>query len=142
MAETRRKAEAGDGAAMCNMGGWYMRGEKGLARDSAKAFEWYKKSHEAGDASGTGNLGVCYLRGVGVPKCSMLGATLMSDAARCGSQYACVKLGRAYAKGRWGFPKDEKMARRYYSMVASATIDDYTAAKEKAATWLREHPIA
>jgi hypothetical protein len=34
------------------------------------------------------------------------------------------------------------MARRYYSMVASATIDDYTAAKEKAATWLREHPAA
>jgi len=35
------------------------------------------------------------------------------------------------------------MARRYYSMVASAAIDDCSdAAKEEAATWLREHPAA
>jgi hypothetical protein len=33
------------------------------------------------------------------------------------------------------------MARRYYSMVASALIEDCTAgAKKGAATWLREHP--
>jgi hypothetical protein len=38
---------------------------------------------------------------------------------------------------------DKKMARRYYSMVASASIDDLTGdAKEKTATWLREHPAA
>jgi hypothetical protein len=35
------------------------------------------------------------------------------------------------------------MARRYYSMVASAAIEDCSAdAKEKAATWLRAHPAA
>jgi TPR repeat protein len=72
----------------------------------------------------------------------MRGATLLMDAAGRGSQCACDTLGFAYAIGCIGFPKDEKMARRYYSMVASASIDDYTAAKEKAATWLREHPIA
>jgi len=55
----------------------------------------------------------------------------------------CFKLGRAYADSLAGFPKDEKMARRYYSMVASAAIDDCSdAAKEEAATWLREHPAA
>jgi TPR repeat protein len=70
----------------------------------------------------------------------MRGATLLSDAAGRGSQYACYKLGRAYADGMWGFPKDETMARRYFSMVASASIEDYTAATEKSATWLREHP--
>jgi TPR repeat protein len=65
------------------------------------------------------------------------------DAAGRGSKYACYNLGRAYADGRWGFPKDEKMARRYYSMVASASLDDLADdAKEKAATWLREHPAA
>jgi TPR repeat protein len=73
----------------------------------------------------------------------MLGATLMSDAARCGSQYACYKLGFAYAEGIWGFPEDETMARRYFSMVASAAIDDCTdGGKEEAAQWLREHPAA
>jgi hypothetical protein len=48
-----------------------------------------------------------------------------------------------YAECHYGFPKDEKMARRYYSMVVRATIDECAAInKEAAATWLREHPAA
>jgi hypothetical protein len=141
VADTRRKAEAGQGWAMCNLGVWYKLGQKGLAKDFAKAFEWYKKSDEAGDAVGTGGLGRCYLWGYGVPKCPMRANTLMCQAAERGSKLACYHLGRAYAEGIWGFPKDETMARRYYSMVASASIEDCTAgAKEGAATWLREHP--
>ena len=78
-----------------------------------------------------------------MPMCPVLGATLLSDAAGRGSKYACSKLGRAYAAGRWGFPEDETMARRYYSMVASAAIEDCSGVpKERAATWLREHPAA
>jgi TPR repeat protein len=143
VAETRWKAEAGEGVAMFNLGVWYEYGQKGLAKDLAKAFEWYEKSHEAGDASGTGRIGWCHLHAHGVPKCPMRGATLMSQAAERGSKDACDTLGFAYAKGIWGFPKDEKMARRYYSMVASATIDDCSDEdKEQAATWLREHPAA
>jgi len=121
---------------------WEAEWRNGLAKDLAKAFEWHEKSHEAGDATGTYCLSWYYLVGVGVPKCPMRGATLLMDAAGRGSQCACDTLGFAYAIGCIGFPKDEKMARRYYSMVASASIDDYTAAKEKAATWLREHPAA
>jgi TPR repeat protein len=64
---------------------------------------------------------VFYLHGDGVPKCFARGATLLSDAAARGSKVACIYLGNAYADGLWGFPKDEKMARRYYSMVASAS---------------------
>jgi hypothetical protein len=143
VAEWRRKAEAGDGRAMHILGFWHEKGVNGLAKDLAKAFEWHEKSHEAGDATGTASLGKCYFQGTGVPKCQSRANMLLSDAARCGSQYACVKLGRAYAKGRWGFPKDEKMARRYYSMVSIAAIDDCTdGGKEEAATWLREHPAA
>ena len=143
VAETRRMAEAGCGGAMYNLGICYEKGLKGLAKDKAKAFEWYEKSHEAGSAAGTSGLGRCYLDGAGVPKCFARGATLLSDAARGGSKDACYTLGRAYADGRWGFPKDEKMARRYYSMGASASIDDCSdAGKEEAATWLREHPAA
>ena len=143
VAEWLRKAEAGEGAAMFNLGLWYELGQRGLAKDVAKAFEWYEKSHEAGDASGTGALGVCYLVGEGVPKCLARGATLLSEAAGRCSKKACHNLGFVYADGRLGFPKDEKMARHYYSMVASAAIEDCTDAnKEKAATWLREHPAA
>ena len=67
----------------------------------------------------------------------------VSQVAARGSKRACYILGLAYAKGPWGFPKDETMARRYYSMVASAAIDDLTdGGKEIAAKWLREHPAA
>ena len=143
VAEMRRKAEAGDGTAMYALGLWYELGQNGLAKDVAKAFEWFEKSHEAGYASGTGCLGMCYLDGAGVPMCPVHGAILMSDAAARGSKNACYTLGRAYADGIWGCPKDEKMARRYYSIVASASIDDCSVAgKEEAATWLREHPAA
>ena len=143
VAEMRRKAEAGDGWAMYTLGVWYMYGLKGLAEDKAKAFEWFEKSHEAGDARGTGALGGCYLVGDGVPKCPVRSAMLLGQAAERGSKFACYYLGLAYAKGCLGFPKDEKMARRYYSMVASASIENCADAnKEEAATWLREHPAA
>jgi TPR repeat protein len=143
VAEKLREAEAGHGGAMYNLGVWYEKGQKGLAKDLAKAFEWYEKSHEAGDAGGTGGLGACYLVGMGVPKCLARGAMLLGQAAERGSKAACYQLGFVYADGNLGFPKDEKMARRYYSMVASASNEDCSdAAKEKAATWLREHPAA
>ena len=81
--------------------------------------------------------------GMGVPKCPMRASTLMSDAAGRGSKYACYQLGRVYADGNWGFPKDETMARRFYSRVASASLDDLTGDdKEVAATWLRAHTAA
>ena len=81
--------------------------------------------------------------GAGVPKCLARGAMLLGEAARGGSKSACYKLGLSYAEGLWGFPEDEKMARRYYSMVASASIDDcFDDGIEEAATWLREHPAA
>ena len=66
---------------------------------------------------------------------------LLGEAAGRGSKVSCYKLGRAYAEGGHGFPKDETMARRYYSKVASAAIKDCSDdAKERAATWLRAHP--
>ena len=143
VAEWLRDAEAGDGQAMFVLGIWYMHGQKGLAKDEAKAFEWYEKSHEAGDARGTGCIGRCYLDGEGVPKCLVRAVTLLSQAAERGSKSACYTLGLAYADGLWGCPKDEKMARRFYSMVASASIENCSVLdQEEAATWLHEHPAA
>lgn len=144
LAELLRKAKAGNGEAMCNLGIIYRLGLKGLAIDEAKAFEWYKMSHEAGFAGGTGGLGRCYIFGDGVSECPVRGSTLLGDAAGRGSKAACYTLGRSYAEGISGFPTDEKMARQYYSMMASATISDcYVTegiAQERIANkWLREH---
>jgi len=80
--------------------------------------------------------------GKGVPACLTRGVTVMSEAATRGSKSACFILGYAYGGGLNGFPYDENMARRYYSMVASASIDDcLPVSKEEAATWLREHSM-
>jgi len=88
VAEMRRQAEAGDGAAMFMLGNWYLHGQKGLAKDHAKAFEWLSKSHEAGDASGTGELGGCY---------SLAGA---SRSARCERTRSCPRQQSQAAKWR------------------------------------------
>jgi TPR repeat protein len=83
---------------MRDLGILYEYGEIGLAKDLAKAFEWYEKSHEAGVASGAGCLGVCYLEGNGVPKCQSRANTLLSDAAARGSTYACYLYGDGVPK--------------------------------------------
>ena len=137
----RLHAEAGDGAAMYHLGVCYRLGENGLAEDNAKAFEWYSKAHEAGHESGTASLGACYVPGEGVAKAARFGSVLISEAAHRGSKWACKQLGDYCAYGRNGFPKDIKMARRYYSMVATASVKNIAGEEiEEAAAWLREHP--
>ena len=75
----------------------------------------------------------------GATKSTEVGFALLAEAAGRGSAVACVTLGNAFASGRWNAPKDEHMARRWFSKVAHATIKD-DSAREIAAQWLREHP--
>jgi len=141
VADTRRKAEAGDGEAMCSLGHWYYVGDKGLAEDYAKAFEWFHKSHEAGDPTGTARLGGCYFNGLGVERSELNGVALLAEGALSGSKGACFALAFRYAEGACGFAKDLKLARRWYSQVATASVNDSTVAElEMAAAWLRDHP--
>ena len=46
--------------------GWCYKCGKGVEKDDAQAYEWYRKSAEAGDAVGMGFLGLCYEHGTGV----------------------------------------------------------------------------
>lgn len=141
VAEAQRQAVAGDGSAMRYLGGWYSRGEKGLPRDPAKAFDWFFKSHEAGNVTGTSGLGNSYLIGMGVEKCTALGIMHLTEAAHRGSKAACCILGSAFSKGIRGFPKDMTQARRWFSMVAVASVNDAIInAEEFAANFLRENP--
>lgn len=138
----RRSAEAGDGEAMERLGEAYSFGTHDMAKDKARALEWYRRADAAGSARGTNRLGVYIAHGLGgATRSAHAGAVLMGEAAGRGSQDACHHLGRAFADGSWGFPKDEQMARRYYSKVVDAAIDDgLPDALETAAKWLREHP--
>ena len=139
--QTRQRAEAGDGMAMHALGSWHEYGLNGLAQDSAKAIEWFSKSHEAGDASGTGTLGWRYLLGTGVRQCSVHGGALLGEAAALGSQEACYNLGQFYADGAHGFPKDRQLARRWFARVLSAAEKDLRPEYvDEAAAWVEAHP--
>ena len=142
VAETRRKAEAGDDVAMLRLGNWHMVGSKGLLKDEAKAFEWFSKSHEAGCATGTNMLGRCYLLGWGVEPCNLTAMSFTTEAASRGSQLGCFNLGRLFAGDVPidGWTKNVRIARRWYSEVATASVKDASdGIIEKAAAWLRTH---
>lgn len=70
-AEARRltslAAEAGDPAAMHNLGVYYFRGEGGPA-DFARAADWFRKAAAAGVVESQYNLGLLYQSGSGTPK--------------------------------------------------------------------------
>ena len=57
MADTYRKALAGDSAAMVALGYAYQTGE-GAKRDNNQAVAWYRKAAEAGNATGMTNFGI------------------------------------------------------------------------------------
>ena len=136
VAEWRREAEEGSGAAMCNLGHWYC-----LTKDHAKAFEWLTKSYEAGFAGGAGMLGRCYAHGWGVEKCVFTASMYITTGAENGSKAACCELGNIYAMGEYGVTKNLKVAREWYSKVATASIRDITdEGLKNVAAWLREHP--
>ena len=120
----RRAAEAGDGDAMRKLGLCYQHGQNGITKDETTAMKWYELAHAAGCATGTAMIGLCYLEGSGVAQASMTGCAFLSEAAHAGSQAACYNLGCFFASGRYGFPTDLKMTRRWLSMVASAAVED------------------
>jgi len=135
--ETRAKATRGDGKAMYNLGMSYQFGKHGLKKNVAIAAEWFAKSHDAGEASGTACLGYCYVTGQGGMKNTAYGAVLLTEAACKGSKFAAYFLGICFAEGKFDFPKYPKQARRWYTTVGRATVNDLSSADQsKAARWL------
>lgn len=134
VASLRRQAEGGDGWAMHALGHHYA-----TKREFDKAFKWIEQSHDAGYAGGTAALGLCFLNGQGVKQDRVHGLVLMAEAAILGSQNARLNLGKYYALGFDGYPRNVKQARRWYSTVAKGTIDDIEAdGLEEARAWLAE----
>lgn len=63
--ETKRRAEAGDASAQCNLGIFYFFGQ-GVPRDVGESTKWYRRAAEQGDAQAQYNLGIALDRGDGV----------------------------------------------------------------------------
>ena len=143
MAQMRRKADAGDGFAMYELGAAYHHGGKGFDQNLALAVEWYGKSRDTGDLSGTAALGQCYAESLGVRQCKVRASMLLGIAADQGSQAAAYLLGNYFADGSHGFPQDFELARSWYTKVVSAKeVDIGVEDVLKVARWLRHNPAA
>ena len=119
-----KKADAGHLGSILDLGNSYNQGLNGFEKDEAEGFYWHKRAADLGNYKGMGLAGI-YLLGMGIEKnpeqfeiCQ--GIALLSQAAhRYGSDFACIVLGRIYAKGRYGFQKDKAQAMRLLKLGIS-----------------------
>jgi TPR repeat protein/S1-C subfamily serine protease len=116
LAETRRKAEAGDAVSQCALGLCYYHGT-GVPKDDTEAVKWYRKAADQGNAKAQYNLGVCYSEGDGVPKDAAEAVKWYHKAADQGNVSAQFQLGFCYDKGK-GVTKDSAVAAKWYRRAA------------------------
>ena len=113
--EIRRAAEGGDASAMITVGNWYRSGSSvsGYNRDSAVAYQWYKKAADMGDVRGLAMAGFRLVKGRGVKQSVSQGLVLMGMALQGGSDMACYNLGVWYGEGLHGLPTDIDQAQKF-----------------------------
>jgi TPR repeat protein len=114
--QLQSQAAQGDAKAEFLLGRAYSQGE-GVARDDAKAAEWYRKAAEQGNAKAQNNLAGIYLNGIGVPRDEAEAVKWYRKAADQGAAWAQDTLGQLLARGI-GVPKDNKQAAEWYRKAA------------------------
>ncbi len=102
--EFLESAKQGDARAQFGIGVMYHKG-KGVAKDYAKAVEWYAKAAEQGHATAQNNLGIMYRRGEGVSKSPREAFTWIWMAAMQGNPRAEMNLADMFRRGE-GVGKD------------------------------------
>ena len=116
LAELTKKAEAGDAEAQHILGLMYAKGD-GVAKDRAKAAEWWQKAATQGSTKSQYNLGLLYARGDGVAKDMAKAAEWWQKAATQGDAKAQGYLGWLYEQGD-GVAKDMAKAAELYQKAA------------------------
>ena len=104
LAELVKKAETGDASAQVNLANMYYAG-KGVAKDMAKATEWYEKAAAQGHTDAQSKLAWIFARGEGVAKDAARVVEWTQKAAAQGDARAQLDLSWMYSKGI-GVPKD------------------------------------
>ena len=95
--DLKRKAEAGDAKSQFGLARMYYNGD-GVAKDDAKAAEWYMKAAEQENDFAQYKLGAMYDKGEGVPKDSAKAAEWWKKAAAQGNDAAQEALKLAPSK--------------------------------------------
>ena len=114
--EDKAQAEKGDRVAQNILGDCYRSGT-GLAKDTAQAVSWYRKSAEQGYAKAQNNLGACYEGGLGVAQDYAQAVFWYRKAAELGFADGQTNLGVCYATGK-GVAKDFVQAVSWYRKAA------------------------
>lgn len=111
-------AEAGDPAAMRNIGHLYRWGH-GVPQDYATAADWYRRAADMGLDRAQANLGMLYLAGTGVEADPAQAAYWLSQAAIQGHTVAQYNLAQLYLDGR-GVQQSEALALGWLQRAARA----------------------
>jgi TPR repeat protein len=109
-------ANLGQTEAQDIIGQLYLNGA-GLPRDSAKAFNWFKRAAEGGLAMGQDHLANLYENGVSTTTNLVLAFVLFQKAAEQGLADAEFDLAQVYREGR-GVPTNNAFALRWYLKAA------------------------
>lgn len=113
-------AENGDVRAQYALGRLYEKG-KGVERDFAQAFVWYRKAAEKGHADSEYRLAVGYAYGLGIQKDEGEALSWLRKAANNGQKRAQKVLAQAYEEGRLGLTADPKQAKYWYDRANSGS---------------------
>jgi hypothetical protein len=125
----RRRAAAGEVAAMYHLGVSYLHGAHGLPRDAAQAFSWLKQAADLGHVMATVAVGTMYCYGQGTKSSVSRGVARLGRAVELGSDLACYRLGFLYQKGIHGCEKVAKEASFYYAKIPNCTLKALSAAE-------------
>jgi len=118
--EWRDSANAGDAAAMLNLGALYDLGH-GVPQDFREALSWYRRAAEAGNAAAMFDVGAMYDngRGTGVDRAEAIKWYAM--AAKQGNGRAAYAAATMYRDGD-GVPQDTANAIKFFRIAAAAGI--------------------
>jgi len=112
----RKKAEAGDANAQCDLGYAYEKGN-GVPIDYNTALQWYRKAAVQNHPVGLNNVGAMYAAGLAVPKDDVEAVKWYRKASERGSEFAQNNLGIMFNEGR-GVPKDPVEAYKWFYISA------------------------
>lgn len=113
-------AENGDVRAQYAIGRLYEKG-KGVERDFAQAFIWYRKAAEKDHADSQYRLAVGYAYGLGAKKDEGVALSWLRKAANNGQKRAQKVLAQAYKEGRLGLTADPGQAKYWYDKANSGS---------------------
>ena len=121
--EVRAKAEEGNADAMYALAGAYKDGQHGLPTDKVQARAWYKRAAELQHVRSMASYGGFLLTGFGGESIPTLGLYYSTQAALGGSNVGEYFLGKAFAKGKYGLPRDAAQGKRWLSKVVEGACE-------------------